>query len=149
GWDIVRCIGCAVVGAVRVAGGAEYVMLPRLPIEEPPPARAMASPGARARDSATTEATAKPVRFMVFCSFTKMPHNMGNNREVARGYRAGDHAPAIVSPSTRTVGASVPRRNRRSLAGVMLGNISLRFPAIVISATGSAIAPSRIMNPAA
>ena len=27
-------------------------------------------------------------------------------------------APAIVMPSTRTVGASVPRRNRRSLAGV-------------------------------
>jgi hypothetical protein len=37
---IVRCIGCAVVGAVRVAGGGELVMLPLLPMELLLPARA-------------------------------------------------------------------------------------------------------------
>ena len=60
-----------------------------------------------------------------------------------------DQPPAIVIPSTRTVGASVPRRSRKSLAGVMCKNISPRLPAMVISATGSANAPSRIINPAA
>jgi chemotaxis receptor (MCP) glutamine deamidase CheD len=37
---MLRCIGAAVVGAVRVVGGADHVMLPRLPAELPPPARA-------------------------------------------------------------------------------------------------------------
>ena len=38
-----RCMGAAVFGAVRVAGGAEKVLMPRLPPENPPPARALAS----------------------------------------------------------------------------------------------------------
>src|SRR5262245_44047233 len=39
----VRCIGAAALGAVWVAGGAEKVRVPRLPPEDPPPARACAS----------------------------------------------------------------------------------------------------------
>jgi plasmid stability protein len=62
-------------------------------------------------------------------------------------YRA--QAPATVSPSTRTVGASVPRLNTRSSAGVRFSSMSRRFPATVISLTGSARAPSRMMKPAA
>ena len=58
-------------------------------------------------------------------------------------------APAMVSPSTRRVGASVPRRNCRSSAGVRWRNMSFRLPATVISLTGSARAPLRIMKPAA
>src|SRR5262245_39455990 len=38
-----RCIGVAAFGAVGVAGGAEKVRVPRLPPEDPPPARACAS----------------------------------------------------------------------------------------------------------
>jgi hypothetical protein len=37
------------IGAVLVDGGAEKVIPPRLPIEDPPPARANATPGAKAR----------------------------------------------------------------------------------------------------
>jgi hypothetical protein len=59
------------------------------------------------------------------------------------------YCPANVMPSIRTVGESVPRRKVRSLAGVRLANICIRLPAMVISATGSARAPSRIMKPAA
>jgi hypothetical protein len=33
----------AAVGAVGVLGGAEYVRIPRLPLEKPPPTRACAS----------------------------------------------------------------------------------------------------------
>ncbi len=45
-------------------------------------------------------------------------------------------APAMVIPSIRTVGALVPWRNSRSLAGVSLANISIRLPAMVTSETG-------------
>ena len=41
GCVIERWIGAAVLGAVRVAGGAENVRVPRLPPEKPPPARAL------------------------------------------------------------------------------------------------------------
>lgn len=67
----------------------------------------------------------------------------------SRSDAAAAQAPAMVSPSTRTVGASVPRRNCRSSAGVRWRNMSFRLPAMVISLTGSARAPSRIMKPAA
>jgi len=50
------CIGCAVPGAVFVEGGAEYVLLPRLPEEVLPPTRASARPGARASVSAAVAA---------------------------------------------------------------------------------------------
>ena len=63
--------------------------------------------------------------------------------------RRDGHAPAIVMPSTRTVGASVPRRKRRSSAGVRWANISSSVPGDGDLATGSASAPSRIMKPAA
>ena len=36
----------------------------------------------------------------------------------------------------RTVGLSVPRRNARSLAGVMFRKMSRRLPAMVTSLTG-------------
>jgi hypothetical protein len=42
----VRSIGAAMLGAVRVVGGAENVMLPRLPMELPLPMRASAMAGA-------------------------------------------------------------------------------------------------------
>jgi hypothetical protein len=64
----VRCIGCAVVGAVCVDGGAEAVLDPRLPEEEPPPARASATPGARAIARAAVAARKKPVRRMALAS---------------------------------------------------------------------------------
>jgi hypothetical protein len=53
GWlgVMLRCIGCA-EGAVRVLGGAEKVILPRLPNELPLPALASATAGNRASDSA-------------------------------------------------------------------------------------------------
>ena len=60
-----------------------------------------------------------------------------------------NQAPASVIPSTRMVGASVPRRNSRSFAARMAKNISVSLPAMVISPTGSASLPSRIMKPAA
>jgi hypothetical protein len=47
GGVIERSIGAAVVGAVRVGGGAENVRVPRLPPEKPPPTRAVASPATR------------------------------------------------------------------------------------------------------
>src|SRR6266542_1574017 len=49
----VRWTGAAVVGAVRVAGGAEKVRVPRLPALAPPPARASASVASRPHVSAT------------------------------------------------------------------------------------------------
>src|ERR1700712_1211259 len=64
---MLRCIGAAEYGAVLVVGGAENVMLPRLPIELPPPARASASPGARA--NVRTVMPANRVRLRVI-SFT-------------------------------------------------------------------------------
>jgi len=123
---------------VRRAGGADQVWLPRLPNEDPLPARASASPGVRAIANAAITASRKWLRRMVHHAREKTPAIWGT-----------DHAPARVIPSTRTVGASVPRRKRRSFAGVRWANISIKFPATVISATGSASCPSRIMNPAA
>jgi hypothetical protein len=54
---IVRSIGEATPGAVRVEGGAENVMLPRLPMELPPPSRASEIVGANSK--ATTAAVAR------------------------------------------------------------------------------------------
>jgi hypothetical protein len=53
---MLRCIGIA-EGAVRVLGGAEKVMLPRLPNELPSPARASATAGNSARDRDATLAS--------------------------------------------------------------------------------------------
>jgi hypothetical protein len=64
GWPgcvIERSIGAAVVGAVRVEGGAENVREPRLPKLEPPPARASASFAINA-SAATTDRQAKTLR---------------------------------------------------------------------------------------
>src|SRR4051794_30639777 len=58
---MLRCIGDAEDGAVLVDGGAEYVILPRLPNEPPLPARASASPG----ESARTRAAAPAIRLRV------------------------------------------------------------------------------------
>jgi hypothetical protein len=54
---MLRSIGAAEYGAVLVRGGAENVMLPRLPNELPLPARASASPGDRASAKAATPAS--------------------------------------------------------------------------------------------
>src|SRR6476619_3218406 len=69
---MLRCIGAAEYGAVLVEGGADHVMLPRLPNEPPPPARASARPGASARAKAVTAATPKDVRRMIFLCFVTM-----------------------------------------------------------------------------
>src|SRR6516164_5519498 len=55
GCVIERVIGAAVPGAVRVVGGMENVRMPRLPKENPPPARACASPASK-----TTTVTIAP-----------------------------------------------------------------------------------------
>jgi hypothetical protein len=66
---IVRCIGCAAVGAVRVIGGAENVRLPREPMLKPRPPRASASELTISIGPATIRATARslinaPARFV-------------------------------------------------------------------------------------
>src|SRR5689334_11214451 len=65
---MLRCIGSAPVGAVRVVGGAEYVRLPRRPDELPPPARASARPGARTSAKAAEPAIRAEVRRIWFRS---------------------------------------------------------------------------------
>src|SRR5579863_81426 len=62
---MLRCMGAAEPGAVFVEGGADHVMPPRLPKELPPPRRASASPGARAKASTAQMATTKDVRRIV------------------------------------------------------------------------------------
>src|SRR3954454_6513230 len=109
-----------------------------------PPARASARPGARANERAARAAIRKLVR-RIACSRLLDEATIW----VPDPANEGGQAPAIVISSTLTVGESVPRRNTRSLAGVRLAYISGKVPAMVISATGSASAPSRIMNPAA
>jgi hypothetical protein len=59
---MLRSIGAAELGAVLVRGGAENVMLPRLPNELPPPARASASPGESASARAATPASKTRLR---------------------------------------------------------------------------------------
>jgi hypothetical protein len=56
-----RCMGAAELGAVEVAGGAEWVFDPRLPALDPPPRRASATAGARASIAAKPRARA-PLR---------------------------------------------------------------------------------------
>jgi len=67
------------------------------------------------------------------CDFLALPR-IGGRSGVDR------YPPAIVKPSIRTVGESVPRRNTKSEAATMLANISIKLPATVTSATGSATA---------
>ena len=55
----------------------------------------------------------------------------------------------MVIPSIRTVGALVELLNCRSLAGVMLRNMSLRLPATVMPLTGQASLPFSIQKPEA
>jgi hypothetical protein len=59
---MVRCIGDAKPGAVFVDGGAENVMLPRLPMELPPPSLASAMAGASNRAVAATAANRREPR---------------------------------------------------------------------------------------
>jgi len=63
---MLRCMGGAEKGAVLVAGGAENVMLPRLPIELPPPARASTTAGVNARVKARAAANKDLVRRIGF-----------------------------------------------------------------------------------
>src|SRR5690242_13459595 len=72
---MLRCIGCAEYGAVRVAGGAEYVMPPRLPNEPPSPARASARPGDKASAKAAEPAIRAEVRRIWF-RFNVVTRNM-------------------------------------------------------------------------
>ena len=59
---MLRCIAWPEPGTVAVEGGAEYVMLPRLPNELPPPKRASASPGESASARAAMAAISVDVR---------------------------------------------------------------------------------------
>jgi hypothetical protein len=58
GCVMVRSIGRAAFGAVRVEGGAEKVREPREPDEEPPPTRASASANVSASGMASARKTA-------------------------------------------------------------------------------------------
>ena len=69
---MLRCIGAAALGAVLVLGGDDHVMLPLLPNELPPPARASARPGASARAKADIAANPMDVRRIVFLCFVTM-----------------------------------------------------------------------------
>jgi hypothetical protein len=55
---MVRCIGCAALGAVDVLGGAEKVRVPRDPELLPPPMRASADDTASINGSATDKTIA-------------------------------------------------------------------------------------------
>ena len=59
---MVRSIGAAVVGAVRVGGGAVKVLEPRLPDDVPPPRRASAMAGATSRAMAAEAASKREPR---------------------------------------------------------------------------------------
>ena len=123
---MLRCIGWAAVGAVRVVGGADQVMLPRLPDELPPPARASAKPGASARLSAATVASRYDVRRMAFSRSLRL--HAGNM--VMRRLRR--------QPSSCRRRARSANRCRGGIAGRWpasgAANISIRLPAMVISA---------------
>ena len=60
---MLRCIG-EEYGAVAVDGGADQVMLPRLPNDPPLPSRASARPGVSARANAAKAAINVGVRRM-------------------------------------------------------------------------------------
>src|SRR5438309_1365466 len=90
---VLRCIGCAMPGAVRVEGGAEKVMLPRLPIELLPPARANARPGASARDTAATPARRRLVRRMALRFVVDTRGIWGGAAILDRGSGAGHRHP--------------------------------------------------------
>ena len=66
---MLRSMGAAAYGAVRVMGGAEYVMLPRLPNDPPPPARANAKLGANDSAKTAAEVRRNPVRRIVRSTF--------------------------------------------------------------------------------
>ena len=59
------------------------------------------------------------------------------------------YALATVISGTSSVGLSIPRRKRRSVAGSSVANICLRLEAMVISATAGPISPPLIRKPAA
>ena len=120
--------------------------VPRLPDEVLEPTRASTAIGASTSARAAKAANRNDARRMRWHPLVDFRTNIGI---FPAFYQGLVQDPAIVRLSTRTVGASVPRRNTRSLAGVRCENISNRLPAMVISATGSASLPSRMTNPAA
>ena len=70
---MLRWNGAPELGAVRVEGGADQVMLPRLPNDEPPPARASASAGVRINATAAKPASRTEVRRTTLRFFVIMP----------------------------------------------------------------------------
>jgi len=64
---ILRCIGEAMPGAVFVDGGAEKVMLPRLPMELPPPSLASTMEGASNKAATATAARIREPRPNILC----------------------------------------------------------------------------------
>jgi hypothetical protein len=71
----VLCIGETKPGAVFVDGGAEKVMLPRLPMDPPLPSRASATAGASARKTTATAARRRePRRDIGFVTLLMKPN---------------------------------------------------------------------------
>ena len=95
---MLRSIGAAEEGAVRVDGGADQVLDPRLPNELELPARASARPGDRARTKASAAAAAigKRKRAIRMC-FADVTGRIW----CANGHKArGDRASRATQPDT-------------------------------------------------
>src|SRR6185437_11457528 len=97
---MLRCTGAAELGAVLVDGGAEYVMLPRLPNELPPPARASTTAGESARAKAATPARRIRVRGILF-ALKLVPAQYGVSRRPKPGEASGS-LPALGAPPQRS-----------------------------------------------
>ena len=113
---MLRCSGAAPDGAVLVGAGIENVWLPRLPIEAPAPellapARAKASPGASARETAAKPAIRNEVRRMGVLTIPLAEDRIwgrsGCNCRGAGAGQSGEESKARALPWTRQ-GAVAP-----------------------------------------
>src|ERR1700739_2668026 len=103
---MLRCMAEPPYGAVLVGGGADQVMLPRLPKDPPPPARASASPGARARASAVMTAISQEERGILIRRFLNTTGIWALRRSANRGPKAPPgnytHGPGPFTPRLPT-----------------------------------------------
>src|SRR5262249_15384894 len=106
----VRCIGAAEFGAVCVTGGAEKVRVPRLPPENPPPARACAS-AAISKHAAAIAAIAitKRGRIIVALPANGGQENMYRSVDLERGGKRHKGHGEFIRPFNPT-GERAPRR---------------------------------------
>src|SRR5277367_337511 len=104
---MLRSNGAPELGAVRVEGGADQVMLPRLPNDEPPPARASACEGARISASTAKPASRKEVRRRTLRFFViMMPAIWCRSRSSAsQGHPLNTHGGCIgAAPEAQVIG---------------------------------------------